>query len=118
MWNLFRSVGIRWICNRYVTNISMICIGHFSVSDYWKVSFFLALYLINCIDKLLHVKVCVDINSQSVSLSETNLQFQCDSKSKKITIKEQHNCRSKEYWEKQNSNFLLLAHEYIFVFQK
>lgn len=65
----------------------MICIGHFSVSDYWKVSFFLALYLINRIDKLLHVKVCVDINSQSVSLSETNLQFQCDSKSK-IFVKE------------------------------
>lgn len=31
--------------------------------------------------------VGVDINSQSVSLSETNLQFQCDSKSK-IFIKE------------------------------
>lgn len=38
--------------------------------------------------------------------------------SKEIIIKEQHKCRSKEYWEKQNSNFLLLAHEYIFVFQK
>lgn len=38
--------------------------------------------------------------------------------SKEIIIKEQHNCRSTEYWEKQNSNFLLLAHEYIFVFQK
>ena len=38
--------------------------------------------------------------------------------SKEIIIKEQHNCRSTEYWEKQNNNFLLLAHEYIFVFQK
>ena len=37
---------------------------------------------------------------------------------KEIIIKEQHNCRSTEYWEKQNNNFLLLAHEYIFVFQK
>lgn len=35
-----------------------------------------------------------------------------------IIIKEQHNCRSFAYWEKQKRNFLLLAHEYIFVFQK
>ncbi len=37
---------------------------------------------------------------------------------KEIIIKEQHNCRSTVYWTKQNNNFLLLAHEYIFVFQK
>lgn len=37
---------------------------------------------------------------------------------KEIIIKEQYNCRSTDYWEKQNNNFLLLAHEYIFVFQK
>ena len=37
---------------------------------------------------------------------------------KEIIIKEQHNCRYTDYWEKQNNNFLLLAHEYIFVFQK
>lgn len=37
---------------------------------------------------------------------------------KEIIIKEQHNCRSMDYWEKQNNKFLLLAHEYIFVFQK
>lgn len=37
---------------------------------------------------------------------------------KEIVIKEQHNCRATDYWEKQNNNFLLLAHEYIFVFQK
>ena len=38
--------------------------------------------------------------------------------SKEIIIKEQHNCRSTEYWENKENNFLLLAHEYIFVFQK
>lgn len=38
--------------------------------------------------------------------------------SKEIIIKEQHNCKSTEYWDKQNNNFLMLAHEYIFVFQK
>ena len=38
--------------------------------------------------------------------------------SKEIIIKEQHNCRSTDYWEKQNNDFLLLSHEYIFVFQK
>ena len=37
---------------------------------------------------------------------------------KEIIIKEQHNCRTTEYWEKQSNSFLLLAHEYIFVFQK
>lgn len=37
---------------------------------------------------------------------------------KEIIIKEQHNCRSSDYWKKQNNHFLLLAHEYIFVFQK
>lgn len=37
---------------------------------------------------------------------------------KEIIIKEQHKCRSTGYWAKQNNNFLLLAHEYIFVFQK
>jgi hypothetical protein len=38
--------------------------------------------------------------------------------SKEEIIKEQHNCKSTGYWEKQNNNFLLLAHEYIFVFEK
>ncbi len=37
---------------------------------------------------------------------------------KEIIIKEQHNCHSTEYWENKDNNFLLLAHEYIFVFQK
>lgn len=37
---------------------------------------------------------------------------------KEIIIKEQHNCKSTDYWEKQDNSFLLLAHEYIFVFQK
>ena len=39
-------------------------------------------------------------------------------KSKEIIIKEQHNCMSTKYWENKNNKFLLLAHEYIFVFQK
>jgi hypothetical protein len=109
--------------------------------------------------------VGVDINPQSVSISETNLHFIKDNRidficthppyaniikyskgiegdmrkrgkviplgfrmmecflqagftNKEIIIKEQHNCRSMDYWEKQNNNFLLRAHEYIFVFQK
>lgn len=39
---------------------------------------------------------------------------------KEVIIKEQHNCRATGYW-KTNSvkyNFLLLAHEYLFVFKK
>lgn len=41
-------------------------------------------------------------------------------KTKEIIVKEQHNCRATGYW-KTNSikyNFLLLAHEYLFVFRK
>ena len=41
-------------------------------------------------------------------------------KTKEIIIKEQHNCKATDYW-KTNSikfNFLLLAHEYLFVFKK
>jgi DNA modification methylase len=41
-------------------------------------------------------------------------------KTKEIIIKEQHNCKATGYW-KSNSvkyNFLLLAHEYLFVFRK
>ena len=43
-----------------------------------------------------------------------------DFKLKEIIIKEQHNCRATGYW-KTNSvkyNFLLIAHEYLFVFHK
>lgn len=41
-------------------------------------------------------------------------------KLKEIIIKEQHNCKATEYW-KTNSvkyNFLLIAHEYLFIFKK
>lgn len=37
---------------------------------------------------------------------------------KEIVIKEQHNCMSTGYWKEQHKDFLLLSHEYIFVFQK
>ena len=37
---------------------------------------------------------------------------------KEIAIKEQHNCRSSSKWERVQKNFLMLAHEYIFVFKK
>jgi len=39
-------------------------------------------------------------------------------KSKEIIIKEQHNCKSTSYWSGKFNDFLLLAHEYIFVFEK
>ena len=38
--------------------------------------------------------------------------------SQEIIIKEQHNCRSEAFWRGRSLNFLLLAHEYIFVFKK
>lgn len=37
---------------------------------------------------------------------------------KEIIIKEQHNCRTTSYWKNINHKLLLLAHEYIFIFQK
>lgn len=39
---------------------------------------------------------------------------------KELVIKEQHNCRKTEYWKANgvNCNFLLIAHEYLFVFRK
>lgn len=39
---------------------------------------------------------------------------------KEIVIKEQHNCSSTEYWSKISveRNFLLIAHEYLFILKK
>lgn len=39
---------------------------------------------------------------------------------KEIIIKEQHNCNSTKYWESKSIeyNFLLIAHEYLFIFYK
>ena len=39
---------------------------------------------------------------------------------KEIIIKEQHNCKATDFWRTKsvNNNFLLLAHEYLFVFKK
>lgn len=52
--------------------------------------------------------------------SVMNLFEEAGFKTKEIIIKEQHNCRATGYW-KTNSikyNFLLLAHEYLFIFKK
>ncbi|MDK2800343.1 MAG: hypothetical protein PWP27_939 [Clostridiales bacterium] len=39
---------------------------------------------------------------------------------KEIAIKEQHNCKATEFWYKKSIdyNFLLIAHEYLFIFRK
>lgn len=39
---------------------------------------------------------------------------------KEIIIKEQHNCKSDKFWYSRSieQNFLLIAHEYLFVFRK
>ncbi|GHU42126.1 hypothetical protein AGMMS50289_06350 [Betaproteobacteria bacterium] len=41
-------------------------------------------------------------------------------KTKEVIIKEQHNCKATGYWKTNGIkfNFLLLAHEYLFVFKK
>lgn len=55
--------------------------------------------------------------SNSFRISYDGMLLQAGFVNKEIIIKEQHNCRSTDYWETQNNNFLLLAHEYIFVFR-
>lgn len=41
-------------------------------------------------------------------------------KNKEIIIKEQHNCKATGFWKTNSEkyNFLLLAHEYVFIFKK
>lgn len=57
---------------------------------------------------------------QPLAFETMNLFKLAGFKLKEIIIKEQHNCKATGYW-KTNSvkyNFLLLAHEYLFVFKK
>lgn len=39
---------------------------------------------------------------------------------KEIVIKEQHNCKNNSFWYDKSVeyNFLLIAHEYLFIFRK
>lgn len=55
-----------------------------------------------------------------MSFEVMNIFHDAGFKLKELIIKEQHNCRATGYW-KTNSvkyNFLLIAHEYLFVFRK
>ena len=55
-----------------------------------------------------------------MSFDVMNIFQEAGFKLKELIIKEQHNCRATGYW-KTNSikyNFLLIAHEYLFVFRK
>ena len=55
-----------------------------------------------------------------LSFNVMNLFQDAGFKLKELIIKEQHNCRATGYW-KTNSikhNFLLIAHEYLFIFKK
>lgn len=55
-----------------------------------------------------------------MSFDVMNIFIEAGFKLKELIIKEQHNCRATGYW-KTNSikhNFLLIAHEYLFVFKK
>ncbi|GAB1401881.1 hypothetical protein MASR1M68_07920 [Elusimicrobiota bacterium] len=49
-----------------------------------------------------------------------NIFINAGFKLKEIIIKEQHNCKATGYWKTSSIkyNFLLLAHEYLFVFKK
>ena len=57
---------------------------------------------------------------EPIGFDTMNIFLQAGFKLKEIVIKEQHNCRATGYW-KTNSvkyNFLLIAHEYLFVLKK
>lgn len=47
-----------------------------------------------------------------------NIFLKLGFKSKEIIIKKQHNCKSTKYWNEKSNNFLMLEHEYIFIFEK
>ena len=53
-----------------------------------------------------------------LGMETLNIFLKAGFKLKEIIIKEQHNCRSTEYWQKKKKIFLMLAHEYIFVLEK
>lgn len=57
---------------------------------------------------------------EPVGFTVMNLFLKCGFKLKEIIIKEQHNCKSTMKWIEisKKKNFLLIQHEYIFVFKK
>lgn len=72
----------------------------------------------------------VDVNPEALIRCSEKCKFQYDNdgkvfidagfKLKEIIIKEQHNCKSTSFWKTKSEkyNFLLLSHEYLFVFEK
>lgn len=53
-----------------------------------------------------------------LGMDTVNVFIETGFKLKEIVIKEQHNCRSTEYWKSKKKDFLMLAHEYIFILEK
>ena len=53
-----------------------------------------------------------------LGMDTVNVFIETGFKLKEIVIKEQHNCRSTEYWKSKKKYFLMLAHEYIFILEK
>lgn len=57
---------------------------------------------------------------EPIGFDTMNIFLQAGFKLKEIVIKEQHNCKNTEKWKQISTerNFLLIAHEYLFVFVK
>lgn len=55
-------------------------------------------------------------NVVSLGFYAMQIFFKAGFKLKEIIIKQQHNCASTMKWQNRSNKFLLLAHEYIFVF--
>ena len=60
------------------------------------------------------IRLAFSMKTKRIGFQETGFTL------KELIIKEQHNCKAMGYW-KTNSikyNFLLIAHEYLFVFRR
>lgn len=57
-------------------------------------------------------------NVTPLGFQTMNVFIKAGFKLKEIIIKEQHNCKMTKFWEARERDFLLLAHEYIYIFYK
>lgn len=57
---------------------------------------------------------------EPIGFNTMNIFIQAGFKLKEIVIKEQHNCKNTDKWKhiSEERNFLLIAHEYLFIFIK
>ncbi|HHV65882.1 MAG TPA: methyltransferase domain-containing protein [Peptococcaceae bacterium] len=100
-------------------------LSHFDISDFLKE---MEKVVLECKRVLKKGKFCAILigdtrrkgNMIPIGFSVMEIFLRTGFKLKEIIIKEQHNCTSTGYWRNQSikHNFLLIAHEYLFIFRK